>query len=82
LKKNKKIDYLCILYAGLDVQYIDWTRDVNYFLDILSCLAFNGDNNLNRNVMVEGLAKALMVCTCQHILHFLFITVLILGLIS
>ncbi|XP_017437932.1 mediator of RNA polymerase II transcription subunit 25 [Vigna angularis] len=46
--------------TGLDVQYIHWTRDVNYFLDILSCLAFNGDN-LNQHAMVEGLAKALMM---------------------
>ncbi|XP_068501313.1 mediator of RNA polymerase II transcription subunit 25-like isoform X2 [Phaseolus vulgaris] len=45
---------------GLDLQYIHWTRDVNYFLDILSCLTFNGDN-LNRHVMVEGLAEALVM---------------------
>ncbi|KAK7364062.1 hypothetical protein VNO80_12411 [Phaseolus coccineus] len=45
---------------GLDLQYIHWTRDVNYFLDILSCLAFNGDN-LNRHAMVEGLAEALVM---------------------
>ncbi|KAK7384899.1 hypothetical protein VNO78_30602 [Psophocarpus tetragonolobus] len=43
---------------GLDVQYIPWTKDVNYFLGILSSLAFNGDN-VNQHTLVEGLAEAL-----------------------
>ncbi|KAG4394428.1 hypothetical protein AAZX31_20G029200 [Glycine max] len=43
---------------GSNVQYIHWTRDVDYFLGILSCLVFKGDS-LNQNTMVEGLASAL-----------------------
>jgi len=65
--------------AGLDIQYIHWTRDVNYFLDILPWLAFNGDN-LNRHAMVQGLAEALVVCISQHILCSLLIPLFILLL--
>ncbi|KAJ1424156.1 Mediator complex, subunit Med25, von Willebrand factor type A [Sesbania bispinosa] len=46
--------------VGFDIQILDWTRDVNRFLEILSCLTFNG-NDVNQYVMAEGLADALMM---------------------
>ncbi|KAK7314514.1 hypothetical protein VNO77_33040 [Canavalia gladiata] len=47
-------------YQGLDVQYIHWTKDVDYFLGTLSCLSFNGENP-NQYGIVEGLAEALVM---------------------
>ncbi|CAJ1951853.1 unnamed protein product [Sphenostylis stenocarpa] len=43
---------------GLDLQCIHWTREVNYFLAMLSSLVFNG-NDENQRTMVQGLAEAL-----------------------
>ncbi|RDX61964.1 Mediator of RNA polymerase II transcription subunit 25, partial [Mucuna pruriens] len=45
---------------GLDVQFMNWTTNVDHFLGTLSGLAFNGDN-LNNHTMVEGLAEALVM---------------------
>ncbi|KAJ1425130.1 Mediator complex, subunit Med25, von Willebrand factor type A [Sesbania bispinosa] len=46
--------------VGFDIRILNWTRDVNRFLEILSCLTFNG-NDVNQYVMAEGLADALMM---------------------
>ncbi|KAJ1424181.1 Mediator complex, subunit Med25, von Willebrand factor type A [Sesbania bispinosa] len=46
--------------VGFDIQILDWTRDVNRFLETLSFLTFNG-NDVNQYVMAEGLADALMM---------------------
>ncbi|RDX84675.1 Mediator of RNA polymerase II transcription subunit 25, partial [Mucuna pruriens] len=45
---------------GLNIHYINWTTDVDYFLRTLWRLAFNGDN-LNQQTVVEGLAGALVM---------------------
>jgi hypothetical protein len=47
--------------AGYDIQFINWTKDVNKYLESLSHLSFNG-NDLNQSSMAEGLAEALVVC--------------------
>lgn len=60
--------------AGYDVQFINWTKDVNKYLEALSCIPFNG-NDLNQCSMVEGLAEALRVC--EHI----FLLILIIRLL-
>jgi len=49
--------------AGYDMQFINWTKDVNKFMENLSHLSFN-ENDGNQSSMAEGLAEALVVC--QH----------------
>jgi len=53
--------------AGYDMQFINWTKDVNKFMENLSHLSFNG-NDVNQSTMAEGLAEALVVC--EHIYYF------------
>lgn len=77
--------FLFVPYAGSNVQYIHWTRDVDYFLGILSCLVFKGDS-LNQNTMVEGLASALTVYMLTHTSFTLYsiinLTILLMGFAS
>ena len=51
--------------AGYDIQFINWTKDVNKFMKNLSHLSFNG-NDANQSTMAEGLAEALVVCQHTH----------------
>lgn len=48
------------LEAGLDIQFINWTKDADKFLENLSHLTFNG-NDVNNCNMAEGLAEALVM---------------------
>ncbi|XP_029124626.1 mediator of RNA polymerase II transcription subunit 25-like [Cajanus cajan] len=45
---------------GNDVQYINWTKDLDYFIRVLSGLSFNGPN-LYQHKIAEGLAEALVM---------------------
>ncbi|KAK2397679.1 mediator of RNA polymerase II transcription subunit [Trifolium repens] len=49
-----------LVEAGYDIQFINWTKDVNKYLESLSHLSFNG-NDLNQSSMAEGLAEALVM---------------------
>ncbi|XP_045790575.1 mediator of RNA polymerase II transcription subunit 25-like isoform X2 [Trifolium pratense] len=42
------------------MQFINWTKDVNRYMESLSHLSFNG-NDLNHSSMAEGLAEALVM---------------------
>lgn len=46
--------------TGYDMQFMNWTKDVNRYMENLSHLSFNG-NDLNQSSMAEGLAEALVV---------------------
>jgi hypothetical protein len=66
--------------AGYDIQFINWTKDVNKYLESLSHLSFNG-NDLNQSTMAEGLAEALVVCEHKFfsfIFHYSIINLTIL----
>ncbi|CAL5186528.1 unnamed protein product [Lathyrus oleraceus] len=45
---------------GYDMQFMNWTKDVNRYMENLSHLSFNG-NDLNQSSMAEGLAEALVM---------------------
>ncbi|XP_039691161.1 mediator of RNA polymerase II transcription subunit 25 isoform X2 [Medicago truncatula] len=49
-----------LVEAGYDMQFINWTKDVNKFMGNLSHLSFNG-NDANQSTMAEGLAEALVM---------------------
>ncbi|KAL5079651.1 hypothetical protein RYX36_008072 [Vicia faba] len=49
-----------LVEAGYDMQFINWTKDVNKYMQHLSHLSFNG-NDLNQSSMAEGLAEALVM---------------------
>ncbi|KEH27075.1 mediator complex subunit 25 von willebrand factor type A protein [Medicago truncatula] len=49
-----------LVEAGYDMQFINWTKDVNKFMENLSHLSFNG-NDANQSTMAEGLAEALVM---------------------
>ncbi|GAU41535.1 hypothetical protein TSUD_140660, partial [Trifolium subterraneum] len=49
-----------LVEAGYDMQFINWTKDVNKYMESLSHLSFNG-NDLNQTSMAEGLAEALVM---------------------
>ncbi|CAJ2636910.1 unnamed protein product [Trifolium pratense] len=49
-----------LVEAGYDMQFINWTKDVNRYMESLSHLSFNG-NDLNHSSMAEGLAEALVM---------------------
>ncbi|XP_057447092.1 mediator of RNA polymerase II transcription subunit 25-like isoform X2 [Lotus japonicus] len=46
--------------AGYTVRFVEWTKDVNRFLQALSSLSFNG-NSQDQYTMADGLAEALMM---------------------
>ncbi|RDY06743.1 Mediator of RNA polymerase II transcription subunit 25, partial [Mucuna pruriens] len=46
--------------SGFNVQYIDWTTDVDHFLSTLWCLAFDGDN-VSQHTIAEGLTNSIVM---------------------
>jgi hypothetical protein len=62
--------------AGYDIQFINWTKDVNRFMENLSHLSFNG-NDANQSTMAEGLAEALVVCQNTHTDIYIYIYIYI-----
>ncbi|XP_058723049.1 mediator of RNA polymerase II transcription subunit 25-like [Vicia villosa] len=49
-----------LVEIGYDMQFINWTKDVNKFMENLSHLSFNG-NDINQSSITEGLAEALVM---------------------
>ncbi|CAK8534179.1 unnamed protein product [Lathyrus sativus] len=49
-----------LVEAGYDMQFINWTKDVNKYMQNLSHLSFNG-NDVNQSSLAEGLAEALVM---------------------
>lgn len=53
--------YLHLIDAGYDIQFINWTKDVNEYLEKISRLSFKGSDE-HQYTMAEALAEALVVC--------------------